>query len=142
MLNAAVSAALQNVHEPGDIRVDVGMGILPRITDSSLSRQMHNPLWLLFPKYFLDGWRLGHIGFEKTEVLTGLQSLKAGLFETDIVIIIQIIDAKTSSPRPISRFATCEPINLAAPVTRIFICSRSALEKNFHNFYKRPCLDS
>ena len=98
VLNTIVPATFQNVHEPRDIGLNVGVRILKRVANTCLRSQVHNALGPLLSKNLLYGAYVCDIRFKETEAPSSLKAIQARLFERDIVIIIEIVDAQNFVP--------------------------------------------
>ena len=62
-------ASFQKIEEPGEIGVEIGMGILQRVTDTSLPAGMHHRSEFAVAKNGLYALAIGEIDLVKTEVV-------------------------------------------------------------------------
>ena len=62
-------ASFQNIEEPGEIGVEIGVGILQRVTDTSLRGKMHDRSEFAFAKNGYYALAIGEIDLVKTEVV-------------------------------------------------------------------------
>src|SRR6476469_9180680 len=119
MLDTVVAAALEHVERAGDVGLDIGVGMIERVTDAGLRREVDNPLGPLRGKHRLDHLTLGKVRLDEMESVAALEPPKTGLFERDIVVGLILSSPMTSAPRSSSRAAVWKPMKPAAPVTRM-----------------------
>src|SRR5512144_1619205 len=93
MLDTVVAAALEHVERPGDVGLDIGVGMIERVTDAGLRREMDHPLRLLRGKHRLDHLTLGKVSLDEMESVATLEPPKTRLLERDIVIGAHIVEA-------------------------------------------------
>src|SRR6476469_7422110 len=93
MLDTVVAAALEHVERAGDVGLDIGVGMIERVTHAGLRRKMDDPLGPLRGKHRLDHLTLGKVSLDEMESVAALEPPKTGLFERDIVIGAHIVEA-------------------------------------------------
>ena len=91
MPDAVVAAALQDIHEPDQVAVHVGMWVLQRVTDAGLGRQMDHHLRLGVRKQLLDGRAVRQIRFDKAEARPPCEQRQAIVLEPHVVVVVQVI---------------------------------------------------
>jgi hypothetical protein len=69
MLYAIVPATLQDVRESHQVGVHIGVGVLQRVPDPRLGRQVDDPLRAILAKYLIEGIALGDIHARVHEVV-------------------------------------------------------------------------
>src|SRR4029079_8662148 len=92
MLDTVVAAALEHVERAGDVGPDIGVGMIKRVTDAGLRREVDNPLGPLRGKHRLDHLTLGKVRLDEMESVAALEPPKTGLFERDIVVRAHIVE--------------------------------------------------
>lgn len=91
MLHTGMATPFQNVHESDDVAINIGIRILQGIAHPRLSRKVNDPIKLLLIKKCHHGLAINHVHLYKAESGVGSESLQPGLFQIDIVVIVQII---------------------------------------------------
>src|SRR5712692_5013931 len=99
MLDLGLTAALQNVEKSHQIALDVSVRIGQRIAYSGLGCQVHDALRLLARKQLVHAGTVGQIKLDKVKPLVTGQQGEACLFEPDIVVGVEIVDARLKEAR-------------------------------------------
>lgn len=94
-----------------------------------LGGKMDDAIRLLAPNDFFDGGPIGDIDLILREIVTGQQALESRLFQSDLVVVVQIIDADYDIST-IKQFVTGEGANKA----------RSTCDEDFHLQTSRDCM--
>ena len=98
----------QDVHEPDQIRVHVGVGILDRIPDPRLGGEMDHPL-RFFPRE--EGFHAGPVRqIQTVEAKTPMvvQPGQSGLLETDVVVVVEVVEPDDFVAPPQQQFGGVE----------------------------------
>jgi hypothetical protein len=72
MLDAPMATAFENIHEPDEVAVHVGVGIFLRVADACLGRQVHDNLGLMFFEQARQPLAVHEVHFVKTKPLLSL----------------------------------------------------------------------
>jgi hypothetical protein len=113
-----VDAHAEQVQRAGYVRVDVDLRVLHRLTDTSPCGQVENSVELVRGKQLLHGVEIGDIPAHHAETLARLELLEPPVLQSDIVRVVQVVDADdyvTALQEQFRNRGTNEP---AAPVTR------------------------
>ena len=94
MLDLMMAAGLENVVEPNQIRLDIGIRIGNGIANARLGSKIHNHGNLVLAEYLLNGSSVCNRSMHKGPVAAkSLDFLKAPIFEIDVVIVCNRIDS-------------------------------------------------
>ena len=91
--DVVMAAPLQDIDEADEVTVHVGMGVRNRIADPGLGGEIDDDLGLLVFKQGFHGPAVGELRPDKAEVLLLFQDGQAGLFEGDVVVVVQVVQA-------------------------------------------------
>lgn len=92
MLNTVVAAAFEHMESACDIGLDISVGVVQRVADAGLRREMDDALWPLLGEHRLDHLALGQVCLDEMESVAALEPPKTGLFKGDIVIRAHIVE--------------------------------------------------
>ena len=113
-----VAAALEDVAERRQVVGDVGLGIDERIAHAGLRGEMDDAREAAVREQLRRRARVGQVEAFEPESRQPFEARDARLLQRDVVIGIEIVDARDGvRPRRSRRSATCIPMNPAAPVT-------------------------
>jgi hypothetical protein len=93
MAGFAVPASFQNIEEAGEIGVEIGMGILQRVTDTSLRGKMHDRSEFAVAKNGLYALAIGEIDLVKTEVVEFAENGDTRVLQRRIIIVVDAVEA-------------------------------------------------
>src|SRR5688572_5410750 len=93
MLDVVVTTGLQYVEEAMQITLEVGMRVRQRIPNTGLGSKVDNKIQWMRIKQFIQPLSIDQIDLMKSEIWNLLKLGKPGLFEPDIIVIIQIVDS-------------------------------------------------
>ncbi len=88
---AETSRGLKHVHVPNDVRLDVGTRILEAVADPRLGREVNDPVGPLHRVHHRR--EVGDVAAHEGEVLPRRKTCEARLLQTDVVIVVQVVDA-------------------------------------------------
>jgi len=101
-------ASFQNIEEPGEIGVEIGVGVLQRVTDTGLRGKMHHRSKFAVAKYGLYALAIGEIDLVKTEVVEFAQNGDARVLQRRINAV-EARDRAPSLQEAMSQRKTDEP---------------------------------
>ena len=93
MFDMVLPTPLEEVHEAENIAVNIGMGVLDRVADTCLCSEIHHTVKLFNSKKILHPLPVGKIQLYKPEIFKCPQYIEAGLFQSNIVIVIEVVYA-------------------------------------------------
>ena len=93
MFHAVVAAALQDAQEARDIRIDIGVRIDQRVTDTGLCGEMDHPVWLVLGEQSINGDAILQTGLDESEAGARRQFRKPGLLQCHVIVGIEIVEA-------------------------------------------------
>ena len=93
MVGFTMPASFQNIEEPGEIGVELGVGILQRVTDAGLRGKMHDRSEFAIAKYGLSALAIGEIDLVKTEVVEFAENSDTRVLQRRIIIIVNAVEA-------------------------------------------------
>ena len=97
VLDRMMPASLQDVVEPDHVALDIGVRVLDAITDTSLSRQIHDDIEVVFLEDAVDEGLVGKIAFDElVGMLRGICGLLLDLaqpilLERRIIVVVQVV---------------------------------------------------
>ena len=112
MPDPAMAGTLEEIHEPHDIGVDIGMRILQGMAHAGLRREIHDGIVMVGRKQFGHGLAVGDIQTAKAKPRLGLKTRKPRLLELHRVVIVQVINAGHGIPtreQPVGKRRADEP---------------------------------
>ena len=86
-----MATSFENIDEPGQVAIDIGMRIRERIPNTSLGGQMHDSSNRMASEKRSDRLSIGKIQSLKLELRERLQLLKTSFFQAHVVIGVQVI---------------------------------------------------
>jgi len=93
MRGLLVAASLQDIGETGQVALSVGRRVNQGVADPGLGCQVNDSIIMLPGKECDRGRPVGQVSPDKTERGMTLQPLQAGLFQGNVVVIVQIVAA-------------------------------------------------
>src|SRR6185312_10404639 len=93
MLAPVMTAALQHVEETLDIGVDIVMGMVDRMPHPRLRGKMHHLDKAVLREQGLHRPAIGEVELDEAELGLTLKYGKPGLFQSRIVVMVEVIDA-------------------------------------------------
>lgn len=91
MLHASIPATFEDIHKPDEVRLHVSVRIGQRITHPCLGRKMNNAIEFFVRKQRCHRGCISHIKANKAESGTAREACQARLLETDIVVVVEIV---------------------------------------------------
>src|ERR1700716_192687 len=88
-----VPAAFQHIDEALHVGVDIGIGMVRRITTAGLRREVNDHGKAVLRKQRLDGSTIRQVDPDETEARLPLQYFEAGFLQPGIVIVVDDIEA-------------------------------------------------
>ncbi len=88
-----MAASFQNVKKAFDIGIHIGMGMLQRIADAGLRREMDDDGKAVLRKQRLDGVAIGQIEPGKAETRVPAQYCETRFLQRGVVIMVDDIEA-------------------------------------------------
>ena len=85
--------ALDDVAESDQVGIDVRAGILDRIAHAGLGREMHHGIETALREQPGDAFPVDDVDFFKFETGVGAQARQPRLFQTDVVIVVEVVNA-------------------------------------------------
>jgi hypothetical protein len=86
-------ASFQNIEESSEIGVEIGVGILQRVTDTGLRGKMHDRSEFAVAKYGLYALAIGEIDLVKTEVVEFAENGDARVLQRRIIVVVNAVEA-------------------------------------------------
>jgi len=93
MRGLLVAASLKDIGETGQVALNVGRRVNHGVANPGLGCQVNDSIKMLAGKESCRGCPVSQVGPDKTERGMTLQLLQAGLFQRNVVVIVQIIAA-------------------------------------------------
>jgi len=93
MFHGVMAAGFKDIDETHEIGIHVSMGVLDRIADAGLRRQIYHPLGSVSGKGFVQHLAIFKAGSDFGEARIRLQARQAGALQVDIVIIVEVVEA-------------------------------------------------
>ena len=94
MVNPLVAATFENIDEASDIAVGISSWIFERIANARLGGEMHDAIGVEAFEGLFDGVPVFEIPSQVGEAFMPEQALKPSALQRDVVIVVEIIDAK------------------------------------------------
>lgn len=85
-------APFENIDETGDVAVGVGVRVFEGVSDARLGGEVNDDVEPVIGEKVGDRLPIGQVPFHEGEVFV-FQLFQTGMFEADIVIVIQIVEA-------------------------------------------------
>ena len=104
-----VPATLQDIHKPDQVGIDIAMGVLYRVTYTGLGGQVNDSLGTFLLEQRLAVSSVSDVHLDEFKMLVAGQPVQAASLESDIIIVIKVID----------------PDDLVTPFYQLFCDSRS-----------------
>ena len=92
VLDAVVSAALQDGHEPHEVGVHVGMGMGQGVAHTRLRGEVHDPLRLLGREDLLHRRAIGDVDAQEPEPRVTVKARQAGLFQAHLIVVVEVVE--------------------------------------------------
>jgi hypothetical protein len=92
VLGFTMPASFQNIEEPGEIGVELGVGILQRVTDTSLRGKMHDRSEFAISQKGLYALAIGEIDLVKTEVIEFAENGDTRVLQRRIIIVVDAVE--------------------------------------------------
>ena len=86
-------ASFQNIEEAGEIGVEIGVGILQRVTDTGLRGKMHDGSEFAVAKHGFYALAIGEIDLVKTEVVEFAENSDTRVLQRRIIIVVDAVEA-------------------------------------------------
>src|SRR6516164_2211027 len=86
-------ASFQNIEESGEIGIEIGVGVLQRVTDTGLRGKMHHRSKFAVAKYGLYALAIGEIDLVKTEVVEFAENGDTRVLQRRIIIVVDAVEA-------------------------------------------------
>ena len=93
MFNLVVAAAFQQIAEADQVGLDVGIGVLQRISHAGLAGQVDDAVEFLGGEQVFYHDAVGNVAAHELEVWVGLELLQARQLEFGIVVVVEVVDA-------------------------------------------------
>ena len=93
MLHAGMAAPFEDVDEPDEVALDVGVRIGDRVSHAGLCGQVDHAIEALFPEQPGHAVTVGQVHTEQTKPRLRCESREARLLERGIVIVVDDIEA-------------------------------------------------
>ena len=113
VLHGIVAAGLKDVVESDDIALDVGVGVLDAVTYTRLGGEVDNDVGLMLFEDLANEVAVGDVAFY--ELIAGSRRLafllnlaKAIFLETDVVVVVHVVDTDDVGFGPVAEEATYE----------------------------------
>lgn len=94
MSTAYRSAAFEDGEKSRQIGVGVGVGVFQAVADAGLGRQVDHPGWLMVGEKCRHGLAIDNIHLGESESGTGKQPIQAGLFQSRVVVGVEVVQAQ------------------------------------------------
>jgi hypothetical protein len=91
MLHRVVAATFQNVAKADQVGVDIGVWVVDGVAHPRLRGQMDDAPGLLSREQCRHRFAVGDVELVKTEVLMFAQFGKARLFESNVVVVVEVV---------------------------------------------------
>jgi hypothetical protein len=98
MLDGIVAASLEDVHEPDDVRVDVGVRVLQGVANAGLGGEVHDAVEPLAREERRDGRAVGDVEVLEPETFVRTQSREPSFLERHVVVVAQRIEPDNGIP--------------------------------------------
>src|SRR5262245_52106601 len=98
MLAAMMATAFQDVGEPLQVGVDIGMRVLQRVAHAGLRREVDDTRKAVLGKQLCYTGAVSEVQLDETEALELRQLCAPGLFQRRIVVGIQVIEPDDRTP--------------------------------------------
>ena len=96
MRHGVVAAGLQDVEEPNEVTVDVGLGILDGVAHAGLRSEVDHDIEAILGKQVLDERRVAQVTAHEGEavILVGIrQHAQANLLDAGVVVAVYVVQA-------------------------------------------------
>lgn len=93
MLHGIVAAGFQNVIEANHVALDVGIRVGDGIANTSLSAQIDHNVWVILLKNTVDESFIRKVALDKGIILELLKLCKPSFLDTNIIIIVHVVQA-------------------------------------------------
>ena len=93
MLHGIMAAGFQNVIEANHVTLDVGVRVGDGIADTSLSAQIDHNVWVILLKNTVDESFIRKVALDKGIILELLKLCQTSLLDTNIIIIVHVVQA-------------------------------------------------
>ena len=98
MFRRVVTAPLEDIQKTGQVAVEVCVRVFERIPDARLSRQIDDDLEAVFCEQRIQFVPVREVRPDETEALVFLQKFQPCLFQRDIVVVVQVVQADDRIP--------------------------------------------
>src|SRR3569623_1828296 len=92
VLDAVMTAALQDIQKTDDVAVDVGARVFDGVAHAGLGGEVHHALRLVLGEHGLDGGAVLDIGAHVDEARMCRRAREPRLLEIDVVVVIEVVD--------------------------------------------------
>src|SRR5260370_1147890 len=93
MLDGVVPAPLEDVQETENVAVGVGVGVLQRVADACLRREVDDLMRTQLGEERAHAVDVGDVDAAETEPAVLLQLLEARFLQRDVVVVIDVVDS-------------------------------------------------
>ena len=92
MVHRVVTAGLEDIVEANEVGLDIGIGVGDAVADTGLCGEIHHDLRLVLREYPVNESLVRNISLYEYKIRILLQFLQTLFLQTDIIIIIHIVD--------------------------------------------------
>ncbi len=92
MLASVVPAAFEDVEEPDDITIGIGVRVEQRMADAGLRRQVDDGIKAVGDKQFGNRRAIGDIALLEMEVRMSSEFGQAGFFQLRVIVGIEVVE--------------------------------------------------
>src|SRR5829696_935324 len=98
MFDARVAACLEHVHECGEIRIDIGLRVLQRVSHARLCGEVNHPTRRMPREQLLDTRPIREVDPLEPEKRTLLQDAQTRILKTNVVVLVHDVGAYDRPP--------------------------------------------